>query len=117
VARLIVLILIALLPLRGWSAVDMSVKMAAAETVAMPADCPMMNMTAIAGSGNAGSDNSQADEKSHTGCQSCQLCMSLVAQDIPRISLPESAPMSLALSPITRYASAELACDSKPPIS
>ena len=106
VARFIVLILIALLPLRGWSAVDMSVKMAAAETVAMPDDCPMMSM-------NSTTD----DDKAHTGCQSCQLCMTLVAQDVPGISLPEPAPLSLALAPTAHYASADISTDSKPPIS
>jgi hypothetical protein len=54
-ARFIVILLIALLPLRGWSAVGMSVNMAATGMTgmashemsgheAMPEDCPMMRM-------------------------------------------------------------------------
>jgi Na+-translocating ferredoxin:NAD+ oxidoreductase RnfC subunit len=127
-ARIIVLILMALLPLRGWSAVSMSVTMAAAQAqaisstesvqpAAMADDCPMMQMAAQLEQDNTVSDVSPPDKQGHSGCQSCQLCMSLVAQEMPKIYLSEAAPLSLASASSTRYISAELLSDSKPPIA
>jgi hypothetical protein len=43
--------------------------------------------------------------------------MSLVAQDMPGISLSEPAPSLLARMPTEHYASADISTDSKPPIS
>jgi Fe-S-cluster-containing hydrogenase component 2 len=128
VARFIVLILIALMPLRGWSAGAMSVNMAVAAMSAqssmdnpqnelMPADCPMMAKLQPAGQGAAGTEANQAADKQHHSCQSCQLCMPLCAQGASNLSLTEPAPLSLLIAPAERYASAELCHDSKPPIS
>jgi len=122
-ARLIVILLIALLPLRGWSATGMAVQMALAgnatmessmDAGAMPGDCPMMQKVASA---VGKTPDKPMDSKSHQGCQTCQLCMTLATLDSLSAKLPEPEPFGSPLALADRYASAELVEDSKPPIS
>jgi hypothetical protein len=86
-ARFLVILLIMLLPLRGWTAERMAVQMAHAQAVAeamdlhpapvdMPLDCPMM----------------QEPDKSLTGCQSCQLCMAMAGLSDLMIQVPMVVP-------------------------
>lgn len=126
-ARLIVIFLIALLPLRGWSATGMAIQMALMESAAMassmesgqgvmPADCPMVQIDASAIAGASHSSDKSMDGKSHQGCQTCQLCMCLAALDSLSTNFSEPVPFGPALTLADRYSSAELFEDSKPPI-
>ena len=119
-ARLFILFLIALLPLRGWTAERMVFQMDHGTTVAtmsndsdaaMSEDCALhMQMAAQHGTGH---DNTTG----HNGCQACQLCMPLAALDnaaiVPFAPFPHVVPV-----PRTRhFASADTARQAKPPIS
>ena len=126
-ARLIVIFLIALLPLRGWSATGMAVQMALMEsaavassaesnTSAMPADCPMQMATSSAGDPSQSTDKSM-DGKGHQGCQTCQLCMGLAILDSLSAKLSEPVSFRPGRARADHYFSAELFEDSKPPIS
>lgn len=119
--RLVLILLIALLPLRGWNAERMAVYMAAGETTAvtmvagdqaMPADCPMMMEF---GSSEKGSD--QGDSKSHRACQSCQLCMALATFGTEVIKTRSHKPPNAAVPRADRFASADQVRVVKPPIS
>ncbi|MET0335348.1 MAG: hypothetical protein ABW190_13830, partial [Rhizobacter sp.] len=72
--RWLVLMMIVLLPLRGWAGDLMSVQMVmgAEHSMAMPADCPMQS-TAAAPSNDIHEMN--ADAGSMTNCSSCDLCI------------------------------------------
>ncbi|MBC7918502.1 MAG: hypothetical protein H7Y28_11915 [Rhodoferax sp.] len=120
-SRIFLILLIALLPLREWSAGRMSVYMAASETTAtamaakdqaMPADCPMMLQ---ADSSDTSAD--QGGNKSHQSCQSCQLCMSLASMGTEVIKTLPHTPLPAAIPRADRFASADLVRAAKPPIS
>jgi hypothetical protein len=119
--RLLVILLVILLPLRGWSAERMSIQMtlnqpaveaAGMQVLAkgMPADCPMLGQLV------SEAEKSFTSSKSHSGCLTCQLCMSLAAQDISSPNLlpyeRHVPPLSIAVS----FVSAELTRQVKPPI-
>lgn len=116
--RTVVLILmIALLPLRMWAAEDMAVRMAQADVSAaqmspsdpMPEDCPMM---ADATQHQESHDGSHA--KVH--CMSCQLCAA--AACMPELAFERDvAPTGPAVTRASNYVSADLAPDLRPPIS
>lgn len=80
---------------------------------AMPGDCPMMQKAAEA----AHAPDKPMDGKSHQGCQTCQLCMSLATLDSLPVKLAEPTHRGPVFSVEDRYFSAELFEDSKPPIS
>lgn len=119
--RLLVILLIALLPLRGWSAERMATQMLLSqaamqvageqiELAGMPADCPMLTQP------GSGTDKSPAPAKSHVGCQTCQLCMALAALSSP---LPPLLSYQRQLHPAhagDRFVSADLSRQVKPPI-
>src|SRR6185436_1449048 len=78
--RIFVISMVLMLPLRGWTVEDMTVKMAGMEVLAasissldaaahtaMPSDCPMM--------AKAGTDH--PNSKNTVSCQACQLCMAI----------------------------------------
>jgi hypothetical protein len=120
VSRLFIILLIALLPLRGWSAERMAVHMAVSEsaTSAMSAehgtqheDCAMM--MAVDSSDTSSTDHGGKTERS---CQTCQLCMTLAAHEIPAVQAIGPAPHSVAIPRADRYTSAELTLAVKPPI-
>lgn len=120
-SRLVLVLLIALLPLRGWAAERMAVYMAASEAAAvamvseaqaMPADCPMLMQ---ADNAEPGAD--QGDSKGHHGCHSCQLCMSLVAQATEVQTAVIAEPFATATARTDRFVSADLLRAVKPPIS
>lgn len=128
-ARVFILILlIIVLPLRGWTAERMAEHMAASNSGAapqhamgaMPADCPMMMVAAQqmdAADGGDGSDSAPQHPAKHTTCQACQLCMSLATQDTPVLQTTGPAPQAVAVHPADRFASADLPRSIKPPIS
>ena len=89
-ARVIVLLLIALLPLRGWTVERMGIQIAtAAQVSAMPADCAMHMQ-------DGGKSASAEKGVNHQGCSTCQLCMPLAVWDAPEqfcvVTLPSIVP-------------------------
>ena len=126
----IIALLIVLLPLRGWTAERMAEHMATnggpashavgAAPGAMSADCPMlMQIAAKAGAPDTAStdDSGATSTPTERSCQSCQLCMSLAAHDVPAVQAVCPAPQTLAVHRADRFASADLPLFSKPPIS
>ncbi|XHS77295.1 hypothetical protein ACFJGW_16430 [Burkholderiaceae bacterium UC74_6] len=107
--RWLLILLVALLPLRGWTAERITVDMATVElgmsaAMATMQDCPMKK----------GADGTAMFNH---GCQSCQLCMSLAAPVFPLLEFQASAPGTSLPVPDERFSSAELARSAKPPIS
>jgi hypothetical protein len=121
VAKIFIIFLIALLPLRGWSSDRMSLQMehgvntvsiASDFATSMSPDCPMaMQM----GTQPHGGDTGQGAVQK--GCQSCQLCMPLAGLHAPVIlaNIPniQTAPELRAHV----FVSAETVRYTKPPIS
>jgi hypothetical protein len=149
-SRLFILFLIALLPLRGWTAERMVFPaghgMAAmagaqhqevADAGAMPADCALHMQTvaadlalagnggpsALAGNGGPSQDSvatgpvNKAGSASHSGCESCQLCMPLVALAAVQLAPVVFSPHAQPAAGTSRFASADAALSVKPPIS
>jgi hypothetical protein len=120
VARLFILFLIALLPLRGWTAERMVFAMDAAPVVAMsqdvdaamPKDCALHMHVDSARHGSAAGHGAD-----HKGCESCQLCMPLVALDAAEVLAAASLPAAVPSPCNSRFVSADAAPGIKPPIS
>ncbi|MGV3573108.1 MAG: hypothetical protein ACO1PB_21140 [Ramlibacter sp.] len=116
---LVLVLVIALLPLRMWAAEGMAVRMAydqamaaagVAAMEAMPEDCPMM-AKAKAGSG---SDDGSPQAASH--CLACHLCAGSAC--LPEAAFGQGpAPTSPPVASALTYANAELARALRPPIS
>jgi len=122
--RFFLVLLMVLVPLRVWAAEGMTVRMASMQpdTVAMavgeqvkamPLDCPMMAKA----SGMQDDQQSDNPSQSHTGCQSCQLCMALAAPQTLNLAAPEMIKSGLHIWHPSPYTSADIARDVKPPIS
>lgn len=120
-ARLLLILLVMLIPLRGWSAERMAVQMTSSQVSmvvaagavameAMPADCPMLAQPA------SEAEKSPFPSKSHVGCQTCQLCMSLAAQSFPFPHLLAYERHAPPVSAAAHFLSADLARQAKPPI-
>ena len=116
--RTIVLVLIlALLPLRMWAADGMAVRMAQEQAAsaempaahAMPEDCPMM--------AQAGAEQGLHHEpSSEAQCVTCYLCAA--AASLPSLGLAHgAAPAAPPGSRLVRFASTDLAPDLRPPIA
>ncbi len=136
--RLFLILMIALLPVRGWAADMMAVSMAAQQMhavqfvqsgidgqngsaplvrqvqPAMSADCPMMAMLAGKSGRDAGDETGSSVFKV---CTTCQLCMGLVTGYVPSgPSMTPLPPAALCLDGAS-FSSAERAPGFKPPIS
>jgi hypothetical protein len=112
VARIFIILLIALLPLRGWAVDRMNIHMASGEPVAsMPADCPLMIHLA-----SADADSEQAVDSSHSTCQSCQLCMALTSQAPLDLIAFFGEPFRAACAQADSFSSAAVTRATKPPI-
>ena len=120
--RLVLVVMVLLIPLRGWSAERMCLQMAAnqvalelrsvhAPVAAMAQDCPMM------ANADASREAPDAQDSSGSGCQSCQLCMPLAAAEHLTPNTGEAAPRAAVPPGYMRYASAELTRHTKPPIN
>ncbi|MCY7305908.1 MAG: hypothetical protein LH632_07125 [Rhodoferax sp.] len=118
-----VILLILLLPMRGWASEGMAIQMVGAASqssvssglnpvsAAMPGDCPMMAKLAD------GQATEQAGSQAGCGCQSCHLCMPIAELRSCSLGAAPRAP-SLAPTPHeSRHVDADLAGDIKPPIS
>jgi len=113
----VLILMIALLPLRMWAAGDMGVRMAQAEVAAlqvsasdpMPEDCPMM----ASATQHTGSHD---DSHAIVHCMSCQLCVAGACN--PELAFErDAAPTGPAATRANHYVSADLAPDLRPPIS
>ena len=113
-SRLFILFLIALLPLRGWTVERMVVQMGG-----QSAECALhMQMAMQAGPQDAAEPEPAASQRpDHQGCQSCQLCMPLAALATPMLVLTAAAAQAQPLPANIRFASADAARYTKPPIS
>ncbi|WP_431097614.1 hypothetical protein [Polaromonas aquatica] len=130
---LLLALMIALLPVRGWVGHAMAVDMAAqqvmqaqqaapaaepgAEASAMPEDCPM-HAQASSPAELAGSTETPAADGSHCeGCNTCQLCLALASFTWEGPSHAAFAPHAEPLAGGSNFSSADRASGFKPPIS
>jgi hypothetical protein len=126
-ARILVLLLIALLPLRGWTAQRMVYGTQAPQTVAVAMPMVMLQEASVESvdidmamspdcAAMHGAPSPDAHGAGHEGCHFCQLCMPLAGLDnAPAIALgvlPHARPQVVSRS----FVSAETAHDVKPPI-
>lgn len=120
-SRLVLILLIALLPLRSWSVDRMEVGMALNESAShymdtgasqgsMPDDCPMMSGM------HSDKGSSHGEGKTESRHQACQLCMSLVATEGSALKSPALLSQFHVIHRVERFASAELLQFTKPPI-
>ncbi len=79
---------------------------------AMGADCPMMAGTPV-----PKNDTPSEDGQSQRSCQSCQLCMPLIGLEFLTMDTFASAPQAPEVHRFSRFASADLERDVKPPIT
>lgn len=119
--RFLVILLVVLIPLRGWSAERMVIQMAYSQTVAevadaqmsmdgMPADCPMLAQA------ESKSQKSTSPAKGFAGCQTCQLCMTLASFSFPQIQLSAHLTEVHPGAASASFISANVAPQVKPPI-
>jgi hypothetical protein len=126
VRTFVLILLVALLPLRLWAAEGMAIRMAQADVAAaqavpgqkangqaaMPDDCPMMAKVAPAG---AGPDDAPATSD-HGSCLTCQLCAAIVAA-WTAAPARHAAPVAPPDRATDRFASADPLREHKPPIA
>lgn len=132
-ARWFILFLIVLLPLRGWSVERMAVTMqgmpvtvqSQGKELGMSAECALHMQNALlvdssvdsAQSASHGTDHKPDHKSEHKGCQSCELCMPLLALDGAVPLQLASRPQQLPRAHSSRFVSADAARNAKPPIS
>ena len=123
--KLLMVIMIALLPLRGWAgnvmAVDMAGKQVAAAQIAavsgaeisssaaMPADCPMLTQA-------AGTDD-PVEAGAHCSCDTCDLCLALASVKDTNLAAATFTPHTAPQAASAGFSSADRAHGLKPPIS
>jgi hypothetical protein len=110
--RLFILIMVVLLPLRGWAGDLMSVQMAmgaVAPHVAsvMPADCPMHTQVAADASSPSGMD----------GCVCCDLCIPMAGLTCARLEVVAFAAHAAPTTADVDFVSASPTPTLRPPIS
>jgi len=130
--RVVLLVLMmALLPLRGWVGNAMAVDMAAAQahatmqsrsstdvagSAAMPEDCPM-HMAAGTGDAAPAVGTPQKAGGHCQACDTCELCLALASFSIPLALAHSPAPSAGPLTEGVLFSSADHATGLKPPIS
>ena len=139
--HLLIALMIALLPVRGWMgnamAIDMAAGMAMQQvsmaqsstegatpvsgssaasqaTAAMPEDCPM---TAQNQNGKSVEGEPAGDTASLCNCDSCELCLALATFTLPTLAIAAFTAHAEPPSHGTRFSSAERVFSLKPPIS
>ena len=139
--HLLVALMIALLPVRGWMGNAMAIDMAAgmamqqvsmAQTstegatpvsgsnavsqasAAMPEDCPMgaQNLD-----GKSVQGEQAGDTASPCNCESCELCLALATFTLPKLAIAAFTAYAEPPSHGTRFSNAERVFSLKPPIS
>ena len=125
--RLIAIVLIAVLPVRGWAVDLMGVAMAAQglatqsapveiapNQAAMPPDCPILAM-GVDGSSSAGNPQEPVSPLCQ-GCTACQLCMAVISGPPIVLAAYEPERHSHPAKSEHGFASASLRAWLKPPI-
>jgi Cu/Ag efflux protein CusF len=118
---LVIIFLVVLIPLRGWSAERMVVQMAYSQTIAevadeqismdgMPDDCPMLAQA------KSKAEKPASPGKGFVGCQTCQLCMTLASSSFPQTQLSAQLTEVHPDPAGASFISADLAPRVKPPI-
>lgn len=118
-ARFFILFLIALLPLRGWTAERMVFAMDAAPVaLSLSVDAGMSEECALhMEMASAHQASEPAHHSDHKGCESCQLCMPLVALAADLVVAVAANPEAVPVTRNRHFVSADPARDVKPPIS
>lgn len=112
--RLFLILLIALLPLRGWAMDSMALQMVKHGAVAVSAHCAEMLASAESVAQSTSADTDQATTPGMT-CSLCQLCHILgLAVDVAMPATPPLPHLTWAHAP-PRFVSATLASSFKPP--
>jgi hypothetical protein len=122
VVRLLIILLVILIPLRGWSAERIVVKIAYSQAVeeavgehiamaGMPLDCPMLTQLV------AKTDRTSSPAKGSADCQTCQPCMTLASPNLLQTQLALDLVEVHPQSPSATFVSADVAPQVKPPIS
>ena len=128
--HLLLALLIALLPVRGWVGNVMAFEMASQQVamahvssvdaatnpdLAMPADCPMH---AQAVSDLAADTDQTAEAGLHcNGCDTCQLCLALASLTWTHVAADPHVPDAAPLASASRFSDADSVASLKPPIS
>jgi hypothetical protein len=125
---LLLALMIALLPVRGWMGNAMAVDMAsqavakaqqtdseADADASMPADCPMHAQSA--GKEAADGDAQVTGSVHCNGCDNCELCLALVTSTWPEELTPTITRHAAPLATGYRFSSADRFSSFKPPIS
>jgi hypothetical protein len=117
VKRLLVLLMILLMPLRGWAGDLMGVQMAVSGLAspaasAMPADCPMKSMHAP-----ASVDDASPAPSGTEGCTSCDLCLPMAKLSSLRFDAVAFGVHAAPPMGGVAFLSASPALALKPPIS
>lgn len=122
VRKLFLILLILLLPLRGWTADAMvqsgpehAPRHSLTMNSAMAPDCAMAMTAAPQGDATA-SETHASDGPAHQGCHACQLCMPLAALPCCAWQGPARARQAARPLPAVAFASATLEPGNKPPI-
>ena len=114
---LVLILMIALVPMRMWAVEGMAVRMAADQSASagisvmesMPDDCPMMAKAKA----ETGSDDGGPQAATH--CVACHLCAASAC--LPAVAFEQGpAPTGPPAASLPAYASADLARDLRPPI-
>ena len=115
--RFFILLMIVLLPLRGWAGDQMGVQMGVqmGARMVMPADCPMASMHADAANPDAdAASNTAADSEC---CTSCDLCLPMSVLSVPQFALMACTGQVAPLVAGVGFLSAAPMHPFKPPIS
>lgn len=115
--RWFIMFLIVLLPLRGWTAERMVFPMAGGTPVAAAAMDLEMSPECALHMQMAAADQPAGHHTDHKACESCQLCMPLVAVEAPLAMALVASPQALPFGSGCHFVSADAARDVKPPIS
>ena len=118
------ILMIALLPLRGWAGHVMAVEMAAQQitasqqatteqakndaALAMPADCPMLGQVA---------DDDSSKSNTQCSCETCELCVALASARQAGFFEATFTPCTTPHAVIAGFSSADRSTGLKPPIS
>jgi len=119
--RLVLILFIALLPLRNWTVDRMGVGMALNESASHAKDtgasqgsmveaCPMM----LGMPSDKGASHGEGQTESRH--RACQVCMSLVSTEGSAIKSPTLLPQLHVIPRVERFASADLLRFTRPPI-
>ena len=130
--HLLIILLIAVLPVRGWASEQMAVSMAAQQLVVAAIEPVAATGNPVLGQASKDAETAATATTVITattdvagepisplckGCTTCQLCMALVTGYAPILRIASQLPPATHLSSNVSFTSAERAPGFKPPIS